>query len=153
MATGIQLRCADGVERLCFPVLCQHIGDMEEQWLLACMKRPACPKCRMIDPSASLHNPSNRSPRTDKDAFHARFAFENNDINYTTLLEMDYHPDQPYSSLYPFNGILDALGPDLLHQVSKCFHDYVMEKFIWPFMEHHWKSKGVAAKELRKEIN
>ena len=28
--------------------------------------------------------------------------------------------------------MLEAVGPDLLHQLEKCFIDYVFEKWIWP---------------------
>jgi len=39
MRNGIKLRCADGADRLCFPVLCEYIADMEEQCLLTCLKK------------------------------------------------------------------------------------------------------------------
>ena len=45
MKSGIVMDCADGKQRLCFPVLCQHIGDMEEQWMLTLTISPMCPKC------------------------------------------------------------------------------------------------------------
>src|SRR5216117_3749527 len=53
MKNSIQLKCADGVERLCYPVLCEYIADMEEQWLLSCLKRTACPKCHIHIPNAN----------------------------------------------------------------------------------------------------
>ena len=31
MSKGMTMFCADGAQRLCFPILCQYIGDMEEQ--------------------------------------------------------------------------------------------------------------------------
>jgi hypothetical protein len=45
MRNGVQMTCADGAERLCFPLLCEYIGDMPEQWLLTCLVQPACTKC------------------------------------------------------------------------------------------------------------
>jgi Plavaka transposase len=45
MKTGIELPCSDGGTRRYVPVLCQYIGDMEEQWLLTCTIKPTCPKC------------------------------------------------------------------------------------------------------------
>lgn len=45
METGIILPCADGASRWCFPVLCQYIADMEEQWLLTNLVKPSCLKC------------------------------------------------------------------------------------------------------------
>ena len=31
MKNGVRMACADGAERLCFPLLCEYIGDMPEQ--------------------------------------------------------------------------------------------------------------------------
>src|SRR3981189_2347857 len=45
MQGGTLMLCADGKKRLCFPILCQYISDMEEQWLLTNQVKPACPKC------------------------------------------------------------------------------------------------------------
>ena len=45
MRGGTLMLCADGKKRLCFPILCQYISDMEEQWLLTNQVKPACPKC------------------------------------------------------------------------------------------------------------
>jgi hypothetical protein len=45
MNHGIKLLCADGAQRLCVPVLCEYIADMEEQWLLTNLVRQTCPKC------------------------------------------------------------------------------------------------------------
>ena len=45
MHNGLVLDCADGVRRVCVPVLCQYIADMEEQWKLTCLIQPSCTKC------------------------------------------------------------------------------------------------------------
>jgi len=153
MRTGIRLYCADGKERLCFPILCQHIGDMEEQWLLACMKKPDCPKCIIINPGTQLHDPRNRTIRTDAHAANARERQKHGEITLRELMDLGYHKTKPYASEFPHNGILDSLCPDLLHGVSKCFSDYIMKRFIWPYMQYSWKKKGVAASLLRMEFD
>jgi hypothetical protein len=43
MHNGVLIRCSDGIERLCFPVLCQYIADMEEQVVLASIVKGWCP--------------------------------------------------------------------------------------------------------------
>jgi hypothetical protein len=45
MTNGVIITCGDDVKGLCFPVVAQSIGDMEEQWTLPCLVRLSCPKC------------------------------------------------------------------------------------------------------------
>ena len=130
MKDGIILSCADGKERLCFPVLCQHIGDMEEQWLLTLTIAPICPKCHHrgkgdVGEEMELEwrqdgdtQGDQTTPRTDRDAYECRLRYSR-DPDFP-LNKWGYHPEGPYSRHYLHGGILDAVGPDLLHQVSKC---------------------------------
>ena len=46
MKNGVRMACADGAECLCFPLLCEYIGDIPEQWLLTCLVQSACTKCQ-----------------------------------------------------------------------------------------------------------
>ena len=171
MKNGIRLKCADGVERLCYPVLCEYIADMEEQWLLTCLKRTACPKCHIHIPNANERLETRAkndeifcqtapefgiagrsSPRSDDTAFKIRLAFENDELDSDVLDVMGYHPELPFSYDYPIGGILNSVGPDLLHQISKCFHDYIIEKFIYPLIEkYHGNNANMA--DLRKEFD
>src|SRR5437762_507257 len=38
---------------------------------------------------------------------------------------------------------MDAVGPDLLHQISKCFMDYLIKAWIWKLIEITWKGKAL----------
>jgi len=141
MRTGIRLDCADGVKRLCFPVLCEYIADMEEQWLLSCQIRPACVKYHFPRKDASTSGPgvapeSFRS-RTDEHARQTRAGGKRLDLEPTAVNAQGYHMDGPFSRNYWIGGIQDALGPDLLHQVSKCFMDYLLQKWIFPLIDIH----------------
>src|SRR5436309_15936791 len=83
--------CADGAERLCFPLLCEYIGDMPEQWLLTCLVQPACTKCLYCgtpdanDPRFTRRNAvnkinqdlANNHPRTDTHALEHRVRYRN----------------------------------------------------------------------------
>jgi hypothetical protein len=165
MNDGLEMRCADGLDRLCFPVLCHYIGDMEEQWHVTCQVRPACPKCHRRgtrvdgeeleidwrehqDDDLTTHD----QPRTDADARSCRIRFRENP-EYP-LHELGYHPDEPFSASYKYGGILDAVGPDLLHQVSKCFKDYGVDQWFWRLIKKYWKDKaGVSARDSKIEFD
>ena len=95
MSTGIKLACGDGRRRLCFPVLCQYIGDMEEQWNLTCLIKPSCPKCpkrtiKSLDAGQQqgVNWEANRSQpdrRTDADVKEYQEAFWHQQRNATSL--------------------------------------------------------------------
>jgi hypothetical protein len=182
MRTGIRMVCGDGKTRLCFPVLCEYIADMEEQWLLTCLINPSCPKCpkRKIVESpipaqamgddgpwgvnvggnsrgnARVNSRVNSGvfhPRTDVAASRLYDDFKNGIVASTDLHRLGYHPSPPFSHGFPFNGILDAVCPDLLHGVSKCFHDYVFQRWIYPVMTRNAALKNVTADSLAEELD
>ena len=68
--------------------------------------------------------------RLDEEAHQLQEKFANGEITLKQLENKrhSYHPSDTFSVNYPFGGILDALGPDLLHQISKCFMDYMMKQ-------------------------
>lgn len=63
--------------------------------------------------------------RTDNEAKQWRDGYFRGVVTFQQLRRAGYHPQPPFSSLYPYGGILDAVGPDLLHQVTKCFINYL----------------------------
>src|SRR5947208_7115390 len=70
------------------------------------------------------------------------------------LRALGYHPQRPFSTNYPFGtGIIDAFGPDLLHQISKCFMDYLMKSWIWKLMKITWKGRGFSKTKLKMEFD
>jgi hypothetical protein len=178
MKSGIEIQCGDGRTRLIYPILCQYIGDMEEQWLLTCLRRPFCPKCYNLsgghngegmeiawsksgestilppdtvrtDEQARIHRqqPTRQSERSGSGELQLEDEPEDDALIRSSL---GYHPDGPFSENYPYGGILDAVGPDLLHQVSKCFMDYVFEKWIWKLMK---LDTQVSEKDLKAEFD
>src|SRR5579859_5211360 len=73
---------------------------------------------------SKLTGPSRQRPKRDPDFV-------------PQLKRLGLHPQEPFSAKYPFGGILDAVCPDLLHQTSKGFMDYLLEKWILPLMQWH----------------
>lgn len=59
--------------------------------------------------------------------------------SYQQLRQAGYHLRRPFSARYPYGGILDAVGFDLLHQVTKCFMDYLFNGWIFPLILSHPK--------------
>src|SRR6202035_969532 len=168
MRKGKLMNCADGATRHCFPVLCQYIADLEEQWLLTCLIQPTCPKCPKR--SMKLHRQSgvNRNmsveaisqqkiteTRTDSDAKLARNHYYSNktDAAKAVLNRQGYHRPSPFSVDYPYGGILAAVGPDLLHQLSKCSMDYLFDQWIYKLTLGTAKAKKISQTDLDVEID
>ena len=204
--------CADGTRRHCVPVLCQYLGDMEEQWLLTCQIKPACPKCpkrryelyhksatshKVPSPDGTMSNGGRVSKvgrtsnavnkrstegnvcsqiirkiagnpvsakwlgaqriterRTDAHAAEQRHDFRTGYCTPEELSAYGYHPQSPFSSQYPNGGILDGVGPDLLHQISKYFMDYLFNHWIYPVTIQKWRGvRGVADADVCIEID
>jgi len=170
MKSSIKIECGDRRTRLIYPVLCQYISDMEKQWQLMCLHWPFCPKCyNRVSPNdgeelkvvwshdgESTSLPLN-TVRTDQHIrFHRRHGLsQDEDLENVLIIQhnLGYHPDGPFSENYPYGGILDAVGPDLLHQVSKCFMDYVFEKWIWKLMKLDAQDGKISEKDLKAEFN
>ena len=154
MKNGVRMACADGAERLCFPLLCEYIGDMPEQWLLTCLVQPACTKCLYRgtpdanDPRYQGRNAvnklnkelANNHPRTDAHALEQRARCNDS----VPLRALGYHPQHPFSTNYPFGmGIIDAVGPDLLHQISEVFYGLFDQGMDLEIDENYMERSGV----------
>ena len=79
--------------------------------------------------------------RTDVDAEVWRDGHDRGMYSSQQLRQAGYHRQRPFSARYPYGGILDAVGPDLLHQVTKCFMDYLFNSWIYPLMLSHAKKQ------------
>jgi hypothetical protein len=53
--------------------------------------------------------------RTDAEAEAWRDGHDSGTHTFQQLRQAGYHPQRPFSARYPYGGILDAVGPDLLH--------------------------------------
>ena len=168
MRKGKLMNCADGATRHCFPVLCQYIADMEEQWLLTCLFQQACPKCPKRNIKLHRQSGVNRNmsvqaisqqkiteTRTDSGAKLARNLYHSNKTRAAQVLlnREGYHSPKPFSVDYPFGGILAAVGPDLLHQLSKCGMDYLFNEWIYKLTLGTAKAKNISQTALDVEID
>jgi hypothetical protein len=141
MQEGINLLCGDGQRRLCFPRLAAFMGDYEEAWRLSGVVHGHCVNCTV--PSFRIHSKEDEfdanverkrhDARTGEDAIHHRVEF-NNQPTRQALQELNrkgYHPVELFTDTIPFPkcSIYDAIAPDLLHQVSKNFHDQIFKKW------------------------
>jgi Plavaka transposase len=152
---GINLVCPDGRRRLCVPVLAQYLADYEEQRVLASIISGFCPKCTIpsnrrqsseippgqpIPRSATGPNIHSYPARDGEEAKRLRSQFPMNNNRHNPMLSMHgYHHAIPFTEEHVQTDIYGVLAPDLLHQVTKCFFDYV----------HKWVIQIIAA---RKEI-
>jgi hypothetical protein len=164
---GVSLYCADRSMRLCFPVLSNYIADMEEQWLLACMIKGSCPKC--LSPRGNLETggrqrrltwaKASAPERTDSHAQDYRRCMHTSArcpcprYQKDEQRQLSYHPNIPFTDSYVHGGILDALGPDLLHQVSKCFKDYLLDTWLTALVKIHAKHRGYNEATILAELD
>ena len=57
---------------------------------------------------------------------------------------LGYHGDEPFTTEYSYNNsILSTVGPDLLHQVSKCFKDHLLNRWIFLLITSAWCELGM----------
>ena len=147
MEDGINLLCPDGKRRYIVPVLAQYLADYEEQRLLGSILQGCCPKCTIpafrkteaehsrlpavpevfeqdendFYVAAGSRNAHHR-PREYDEARRVRLALRH---DLKALRALGYHPTTPFTERHIHTSIYDCLAPDLLHQVSKCFYDYI----------------------------
>ena len=74
----------------------------------------------------------------------ARLAVQGSETAEVICIALGYHGDEPFTTEYSYNnGILSAVGLDLLHQVSKCFKDHLLNRWIFPLITSAWCELGV----------
>ena len=92
--------------------------------------------------------------RTDVGAAHLRAAIHEERVDSEILCQLGYHPDQSFSEkLSTIDGVLDICGPDLLHQISKCFMDWLFRKWLYPLMRKIWRDKDFSEAALESELD
>ena len=153
MDNGISIKCGDGVQRRCYPRLAQYLADYEEQHLLAGILSGSCPTClipffRKSRADAPYLNPNTFPPREGDHAYDSRTRFSD---DLKSLRNLGYHSIIPFSEHYHhmefnrFCSIYDALSPDLLHQLSKNFWDYIYAINIKALLKLGTSEKKIAA--------
>ena len=144
MEDGINLLCPDGERRHCFPVVAQYIADYEEQRVLAGIVNGWCPKCTI--PSHKSRPPTHglesqeHEKRTRDEATRLRSLYP---PSSDELKRHGYKHVYLFTEWHTHSDIHAALAPDLLHQVSKCFYDYI-HKWVVELISYY--SPGAKAK-------
>src|SRR5947208_17034236 len=107
------------------------------------MKQQTCPKCHYgVD--FYITDIQYITSRSDDLMREARLAAQGSETAEVIYVALRYHGDKPFTTEYPYNnGILSAVGWDLLQQVSKCFKDYLLNRCIFPLITSAWCELGV----------
>jgi hypothetical protein len=97
---------------------------------IANQQKSSTPRLPQFDPAEALIAQQTgrkriTENRTDDEAEQWRDGYKMGIVTFQQLRRAGYHFQAPFSSSYPYGGILDAVGPDLLHQLTKCFMDYL----------------------------
>ncbi|KAG8722129.1 hypothetical protein FRC09_006757 [Ceratobasidium sp. 395] len=113
---GVEMKCADGGVRLCFPILAAFIGDWQDQTLVACSLDNRCPVCPV--PSAERGDgPNQYKVRSNEERHAARAAYDAGQRD--ALSDNGLRPTKPFWRKLPYVNISDSIAPDLLHQLHK----------------------------------
>jgi hypothetical protein len=124
--SGIQIGCADGALRLCFPILAAYIADNPEQCLIACVKNNMCHRCTVeTDERGNFGRGVPRDPERTKLDLDAKAA----NTTTTTFVSNGLNAvDQPFWAGLRFTDIFTCLTPDLLHQLHRgVFKDHMLK--------------------------
>src|SRR5438477_9566964 len=107
------------------------------------MKQQTCPKCHYgVD--FYITDIQYITSRSDDLMREARLAAQGSETAEVIYVALRYHGDEPFTTEYSYNnGILSAVGLDLLHQVSKCFKDYLLNRWIFPLITSAWYRLGI----------
>jgi hypothetical protein len=174
MDEGINMLCPDGNRRYIVPVLAQYLADYEEQRLLGSILQGCCPKCvipafkkpssngdALIAPSAEQleqddddfyvegQSDAAYGPRDEYEARRLRLLYREEP---KTLRTFGYHSTMPFTERHIHSSIYDCLAPDLLHQISKCFYDYIHQWVLVIIGEKLPPPKGNTRKRLRNGV-
>ncbi|THU94436.1 hypothetical protein K435DRAFT_668435 [Dendrothele bispora CBS 962.96] len=120
---GVKMVCADGYERLVYPLLATYIADYPEQCLVCCCKENSCPRCT-VEPSKRGEYVYSilRSPDITLEALRAQSHGERSD----EFKSQNLRPINPFWRNLPHCNIFECMTPDLLHQLHKgLFGDHV----------------------------
>ncbi|KAG8774622.1 hypothetical protein FRC12_001886 [Ceratobasidium sp. 428] len=113
---GVEMKCADGGVRLCFPILAAFIGDYQDQTLVACSLDNRCPVCSV--PSAERGDGRNQyEVRSNAERRTAWDAYEAGERD--ALDRLGLRPTKPFWEGLPLANISNSIAPDLLHQLHK----------------------------------
>lgn len=119
---GKKMVCADGKERLVFPILGAYVADHPEQCLVTCCLENRCPRCTVAHNRRGepLHSPL-RDPTLTLHHIHGvtRTSPPSSDAQTAIKLEGIRLIDRPFWADLPHADIFSCITPDFLHQLHK----------------------------------
>ncbi|KZS88846.1 hypothetical protein SISNIDRAFT_417541 [Sistotremastrum niveocremeum HHB9708] len=124
---GVQIGCADGFARQCYPFLSVFTVDHPERCLIACCKENYCPECEVKPNDRGEHTPSpprSRSSLEYIDAFRDNPYLDRADIDRLGLRLVL----KPFWRNLPVFHVYRGFAPDILHQLHKgVFHSHLVD--------------------------
>jgi hypothetical protein len=128
---GVEMLCPDGLVRLLFLILAAIVADFEEQVLIACVKNNRCPKClARLDELGDLKTSAPRNPKEMATLF--EWMADHPGIMPDKFEQDGLRPAyQPFWADLPHCDALQAITPDLLHQL----HNGVITHYVVPWCQ------------------
>jgi hypothetical protein len=120
---GVDMTCADGFVRLCFPILMSYVADYPEQCLIACCSENRCPRC--VVPSDKLGSPVVSLLR-DPDKTAKVLEDQKEGYSPKRFDKWGLRPVEPFWKDLPHTNIFRCFTPDIHHQLHKgVFKDHL----------------------------
>lgn len=122
---GIRLQCADGMVRLCFPIICGFSIDYEEQVVVTGVKSGEhCPICEV--PPQERQNLRGKWPRRTHASTQARIKRQRAD-NLSIKEAMSVHDIANFAWEHWHVNIHETMMLDILHQLYKGLAIYMKD--------------------------
>ncbi|KAG8792140.1 hypothetical protein FRC12_007023 [Ceratobasidium sp. 428] len=137
---GVEMWCADGRLRRCYPLLAAFVGDWPEQCEMACVVGSGCPKC--LKRRKGRGNERRAGPRTRLSTLAAVGHYLQTGRR-GALDGLKLKPWWPWWANLPGAEFAECITPDLLHQLHKgLFKGHVMR----------WVQRTVGKKRIDKRF-
>ncbi|KAF7290282.1 hypothetical protein MIND_01342200 [Mycena indigotica] len=120
---GVDIACADGWVRWCFPLLAAYIADYPEQCLVVCCQENSCPRCSCPpkERGSTTEFPMRRQEETLRVLGEQAAGQKPKKFS-----ELHLRPVDPFWADLPHCDIHSCITPDLLHQLHKgVFADHI----------------------------
>lgn len=123
---GVEMLCADGWTRLCFPILASYVADHPEQCLVACCAENRCPKC--VVPKDKRGDGPGPDTLRDVQSTLDILAAVSQGLQPDKFTELGLRAVRPFWETLPRCNIFACFTPDILHQLHKgVFKDHTVK--------------------------
>ncbi|KAF7303341.1 hypothetical protein MIND_00561800 [Mycena indigotica] len=120
---GVDIVCADGWARWCFPLPAAYIADYPEQCLVVCCQENSCPRCSC--PPKERGSTTNFPMRSQVETLKV-LEEQATGLKPKEFSDLNLRPIDPFWADLPHCDIHSCITPDLLHQLHKgVFADHV----------------------------